>query len=122
MGAASFTGTGIYKQEFTPSSLPQDMRFYLDLGKVQGTARIRLNGTNFEARSWPPYLWDVTEAIKSDANTLEVQVRKAAAGEQRGGGAGGAAGAAALRGRAGAPGPDATAARDQSDADLGVAE
>jgi hypothetical protein len=109
MGVPSFTGTGMYKQEFTPSSLPQGKRFYLDLGNVHEIARVRLNGTEFEARSWPPYLWDVTETIKSGANALEIQVRKASAGEARGGG--GAGGAGSRRGRAGEPSAEAGASR-----------
>ena len=53
---------------------------------------------------WPPYLWDVTQSIKSGVNTLEVQVRMAAAAEQRGRfGAGGLGGAG--RGAASAPAP-----------------
>jgi len=121
MGVTSFTGTGIYKKQFTLSSLPQGVRFYLDLGTVHEDARVLLNGTEFEARPWPPYLWDVTGAIKSDANTLEVQVRKAPSGEQRGGGAGGAgaaggAAAGARRGRAAEPGPAAAAPRGSAPA------
>jgi hypothetical protein len=95
LGVTSFTGTGVYRQEFTPSSLPQGMRFYLDLGQVHEIARVRLNGKEFETRCWPPYLWDVTDSVTSGVNTLEIQVRMAPANEPRGTGGGG-------RGRSGA--------------------
>ena len=104
MGVPSFTGTGIYKREFTPVLLPQGKRVYLDLGNVHEVACVRLNGTQLDVLPWPPYLWDVTQSIKSGVNTLEVQVRMAAAAEQRGRfGAGGLGGAG--RGAASAPAP-----------------
>jgi hypothetical protein len=110
MGITNFTGTSIYKREFTaPASLPQGTRVYLDLGNVHEAARVQLNGAELEVRSWPPYLWDVTQSIKSGANTLEVQVRMAPAGGQRG--AFGAGGAGGRRGGAGAPSPEAGAYR-----------
>ena len=83
MGVTSFTGTGIYKREFTLAKEPQGNRVYLDLGNVHEIAWVRLNGTELLVRSWPPYLWDVTSALKSGNNTLEVQVRMPPAGEQR---------------------------------------
>jgi hypothetical protein len=99
LGVTSFTGTGIYKREFTPASMPQGKRVYLDLGNVHEIARVRLNGKELEARPWPPYLWDVTSSVKSGVNTLEVQVQMASAGERRGGGGGGAGGPGAAGGR-----------------------
>jgi hypothetical protein len=104
IGVAAFAGTGIYQREFTaPASLPQGKRVYLDLGNVHEIARVRLNGTELEMRPWPPYLWDVTQSIKSGVNMLEVQVRMAAAGEPRGAFSGSAPGG--RRGAAGiAPG------------------
>ncbi len=111
MGVASFTGTGIYRREFTASPTSQNQRVYLDLGNVHEIARVRLNSVELAVRSWPPYLWDVTTTIKSGVNTLEVQVRVATAGERRGGfgaqggrqGGTGAPGAAAASTRGSAP-------------------
>ncbi len=104
LGNATFTGIADYTKTFTaPATLPQGQRLYLDLGEVNEVAHIRLNGTDFEARSWPSYVWDVTAAIKTGANTLEVQVQvPTIAG--RGGGGGGPAPAAGGRGARGAPG------------------
>jgi hypothetical protein len=111
MGVTGFNGTGIYKREFTPAFVPQDKRFYLDLGNVHEIARVRLNGTDLPMRPWPPYLWDVTASIKEGVNTLEVQVQTVPA-QSRGSFGGGAPGAAGgRRGGPGAPGPEAGAAR-----------
>jgi hypothetical protein len=95
IGVATFTGTGLYKREFTaPTALPEGKRVYLDLGSVREIARVRLNDVELEAKPWPPYLWDVTSAFKGGVNTLEVQVRTAPAAEPRGAGPGGRRGAA----------------------------
>jgi hypothetical protein len=111
MGVTGFTGTGVYQREFTPASVPQDKRFYLDLGNVHEIARVRLNGTEFPVRPWPPYLWDVTASIKEGVNTLEVQVQTVPA-QSRGSFGGGASGSAGgRRGGPGAPGPEAGATR-----------
>jgi hypothetical protein len=123
IGAASFAGTGIYQREFT-AAVPQDKRVYLDLGNAHEIVRVRLNGAELAVRPWPPYLWEVTQGIKSGGNSLEVQVRKAAPGQQRGrfsaGGPGGrpggagaprqSAGGGALGAPAGAPDGVATSA------------
>jgi hypothetical protein len=108
MGVTAFTGTAVYKLEFTvAAALPQGKRVYLDLGNVHEDARAQLNGAQLDALSWPPYLWDVTQAIKTGANTLEVQVRLASPGNDRGGG--GAGGAGGRPGGAGTPTPRAGA-------------
>lgn len=57
MGVASFTGTSLYRREFTaPATLPPGQHLYLDLGNVHETARVRLNGAVLGVRSWPPFL------------------------------------------------------------------
>jgi hypothetical protein len=105
MGVESFNGTAVYKDEFTvASALPNGRHAYLDLGNVHEDARPQLNGTQLEARAWPPYVWDVTQLIKTGANSLEVQVQAASPAPQRGGG-----GTGAPPNRAGAPGPQARA-------------
>ena len=85
-----FTGTAEYRKTFTlAATVSAAQRTYLDLGNVHDIARIRVNGTEFSARGWAPYLWDVTGALKSGENTLEVQVQPpVAAGTGFGGGAG----------------------------------
>jgi hypothetical protein len=111
LGVDSFTGTAIYKRELTVAAPPTGKRVYLDLGDVREDARVRLNGTDLEVRSWPPYLWDVTSALKPGANSLEVQVRTAPANAGRGFGGGqrpgvpGGLGGDAVGGRGGRGGP-----------------
>ena len=78
LGAGSFAGMGVCRREFSaPAPLPEGRRIYLDLGNAHEIARVRVNGTDFEARAWPPYLWDVTAAIRPGTNTIEVRVEGA---------------------------------------------
>ena len=84
LGVSPFNGTAHYSLNFSaPTTLPPRKRIYLDLGNVHEIALVRLNGVEFDARAWPPYLWDVTETIKGGANALEVQVQVAATEGQR---------------------------------------
>ena len=84
LGATSFAGTADYKQDFTaPDALPAGRRIYLDLGEAHEMVRVRLNGAELEPRAWPPYLWDVTSAVKAGANSIEVEVAGPAPSAQR---------------------------------------
>ncbi len=71
-----FSGTAMYQAKFT---LPVSMktggkRVYLDLGQVENVAEVRLNGKELGILWRPPYRVDVTEAVKSGENELEVKV------------------------------------------------
>jgi hypothetical protein len=47
---------------------------YLEIADVRDYARVTLNGKELGARSWQPYRWDVTGALKKGENELEIQV------------------------------------------------
>lgn len=74
-GVRYFSGTATYSMRFNvlPAG-PSDMRFFLDLGQVEVFAEVRLNGKNFGILWRPPYRVDVTEALRSGENELEVLV------------------------------------------------
>jgi alpha-L-rhamnosidase len=118
LGAPAFSGIAQYRKEFTLASVvPGGKGLYLECNDAREIARVRLNGVQLEARAWRPYRWDVTKALKSGANVLEVEVQGLGGGGRRGGGApppaggAGAAGARGVRGVAGAmPAPGGGAA------------
>ncbi len=75
-GVTAFPGAAVYKKSFTATAgAASGQRLYIDLGGVHEFARVRVNGTDFPARPWPPYIWDVTSAVKDGANVLEVEVQ-----------------------------------------------
>ncbi len=85
LGAESFAGTAKYTKTFDiPAAGLSGRVVWLDLGNVNETAVIRLNGIELEPRGWPPFLWDVTGALKPGSNTLEVQVQGPRAQANRG--------------------------------------
>lgn len=49
-------------------------RHLLDLGEVGDFAVLRLNGKDMGVRLWPPYRWDVTDALVNGRNELAVEV------------------------------------------------
>jgi hypothetical protein len=75
-GVKCFSGTATYSKTVNvPQDLPaKDRRLYLDLGRVQVMAEVRLNGKNLGILWKPPYRLDVTGAVKAGDNALEVKV------------------------------------------------
>jgi len=72
-----YSGTATYRTEFHfngPGPERGKSRvFFLDLGKVAVMAEVRLNGRDLGTLWKPPYCVDVTDALKSDANELEIR-------------------------------------------------
>ena len=47
---------------------------YLEIADVHDYANVTLNGKEVGARSFQPYRWDVTSALKKGANDLKIEV------------------------------------------------
>ena len=92
-GVRYFSGTAEYQQEFELSAellnngraqkgevsanvtaSRSSRAFYLDLGRVQCLAEVALNGQNLGVWWKPPFMADVTAALKPGRNTLVVRV------------------------------------------------
>ncbi len=73
-GIKYFSGTATYSKTLTIPSFNPNQRLYLDLGKVQVMARVRLNGNDLGILWKPPYRLDITPAAKPGDNTLEIDV------------------------------------------------
>ena len=75
-GVKYFSGRATYRTTFVlnPESDAGNLRWYLDLGQVAVIADVKLNGRALGTLWKPPYHVDVTGALKSGANSLEVQV------------------------------------------------
>ena len=81
----NFSGKAVYKKVFdltlqgisgkaegSSSELPK--RLFLDLGIVKETARVRLNGKDLGVVWCLPWQVEITRAVKSGVNTLEIEV------------------------------------------------
>jgi hypothetical protein len=72
--AKAFSGTATYRTEFESPPLAKDARVMLDLGRVEVSATVRVNGQSIGCRWSPPYRIDITRAVKPGTNHLEVDV------------------------------------------------
>ena len=75
-GVKYFSGAATYTKNV---NMPAEMagknrRLYLDLGKVQVMAEVKLNGKDLGILWKPPYRVDITDAAKAGENALEVKV------------------------------------------------
>ena len=75
-GVKYFSGTATYAQSV---HLPQELfarhrRFYLDLGRVQVIAELKVNGQDLGILWKPPFEADITGAVKAGDNALEIKV------------------------------------------------
>ena len=75
-GVKYFSGTATYSKIVTlpANTLSAGKRLFLDLGRVEVMADVKLNGKDLGLLWKPPYQVDITEAAKAGENFLEVQV------------------------------------------------
>jgi hypothetical protein len=75
-GIKYYSGTAVYSTtlDMPRTLIKGDRRLYLDLGRVEVMAEVRLNGKPFPWLWKPPYRLDVTDAARAGRNTLEVKV------------------------------------------------
>ncbi|MFN4145930.1 MAG: glycosyl hydrolase [Runella sp.] len=69
-----FSGTASYINSFNLRNINQSARYMLDLGEVKNIAEIIINGKTIGTVWKKPFRVDITEALKSGENTLEVKV------------------------------------------------
>ncbi len=75
-GVRHFSGTATYTKSFTvpPDWFGFGRRLYLDLGKVEVTAQVKINGREVGTLWKPPFCVDVTGVVKPGENLLAVDV------------------------------------------------
>jgi hypothetical protein len=71
-----YSGSATYSKSFNLSSsqLPQSTPVFLDLGKVEVIARVKVNGQNCGIAWKPPYRVNITQAVQEGENRLEIEV------------------------------------------------
>jgi hypothetical protein len=73
-GFGNYSGRMVYQTEFFMEKLVNDLRYELDLGKVNFNAEIWMNGELAGVRLWPPYRLEITKLLKPGRNCLQVVV------------------------------------------------
>ncbi len=69
-----FSGTATYRKTFEPLQFSPHSRKYLYLGTVKEAARVRLNGQDCGTVWCAPWRAEITGALKSGKNQLEIEV------------------------------------------------
>jgi hypothetical protein len=72
-GLKYFTGYVNYEKEFTLEDLDPDRRYLIDLGKVNNTAEVRVNGKDTGGKMWPPFVFDITDQLAEGRNHVMVR-------------------------------------------------
>jgi hypothetical protein len=75
-GVKYFGGTATYTKEFTASKawFKSGAKFLLDLGKVKDIAEVAVNGQSVGILWKLPYELDITSALKTGLNKIEIKV------------------------------------------------
>lgn len=75
-GVRYFSGTATYRTSvrISASLLQSGVRVYLDLGRVEVVASVRINGKPAGVLWKPPFRMDVTRLLRPGENVLDVQV------------------------------------------------
>jgi hypothetical protein len=74
-GIKYYSGTAIYRKTFDipqPALFNPQSKIFLDLGKVEVMARMRVNGKDCGIVWKPPYRVDITDAVRAGSNDLEI--------------------------------------------------
>ena len=53
---------------------PDQGKIVLDLGRVRHLAQVWINGTDVGSRLWPPFTFEITDAIRPGMNTVKIRV------------------------------------------------
>lgn len=69
-----YSGTAKYQNEFNLKSIEKGVGYVLDLGIAKDIAKVTLNGVEVGGAWTPPYRIDITKAVKSGPNKLEIRV------------------------------------------------
>jgi alpha-L-rhamnosidase len=71
-----FSGTATYSKEISVEAdkIKKNRRIILDIGDVRDIARIKLNGKDLGVLWKAPYKLDITDASRSGANMLELEI------------------------------------------------
>ena len=68
-----YSGTVVYENRFTLDTLPEG-RVYLNLNDVTAMAKVKINGVYVGGVWTPPYRVEITDAIKTGENNVEIDV------------------------------------------------
>jgi hypothetical protein len=69
-----YSGTALYKSEFTLGKSYTDGKLYLDIGSVNGMAKVKINGNEAGGLWTSPWRVDISAVVKEGENSIEVEI------------------------------------------------
>ena len=69
-----FSGTATYENTFTLSNPDKSGNYIIDLGDVKHIAEVIINGKNVGTAWKKPFKLDISEAVKTGKNTIQIKV------------------------------------------------
>lgn len=69
-----YSGTSYYYTKFRVGKLVKGAHYIIDLGVAKAIAKVKVNGMELGGTWTPPYKIDITRALKSGKNMLEIKV------------------------------------------------
>lgn len=69
-----YSGTAWYRTTFKAGKIEKGTNYIIDLGLVKSIAKVFVNGVEMGGAWTPPYIVDITKALKSGDNKLEIKV------------------------------------------------
>lgn len=69
-----YSGTAYYHNTFKIGKIEKGAKYIIDLGIARDIAKVTVNGIELGGAWTPPYLVDITKALKSGENKLEIKV------------------------------------------------
>ena len=69
-----YSGTALYKSDFILGKLYPDGNLYLDIGPVNGMAKVKINGNDAGGLWTYPWRVDISTLVKEGENRIEVEI------------------------------------------------
>lgn len=69
-----FAGTATYKKTISIDAVQADKQYLLDLGTVNDIVSVKVNSKDLGVCWYPPYRVDISTALKSGSNAIEISV------------------------------------------------
>ena len=69
-----FSSTAVYRKAFNMLQAVSKQQFFLDLGVVKNTTKVRVNGKDLGVIWCSPWQVEITSAVEPGENILEIEV------------------------------------------------